>query len=153
MAVTKPPHLDSLHILNSYIFTQMDNCFFLYLENIWHINSKANNYITRDKINFCDYHLSSSKQIIWIDGGLVEVKRYGSVLIDLITQNRKQVLIIFTNILHILSIITNLISIQKLDLKSIYWRLNNETLHVIKTHKKVGILRVVRDLYIIVTDL
>lgn len=70
-----------------------------------------------------------------------------------IIQNGKQILVILINVLYILGIITNLISVWKLDLKDIYWCLNNQTLCIINTQKKVGISRVVRDLYLIVTDL
>ncbi len=120
MALTEPPHFGSLRILNSHISARIDNCYFLHLENVWHIDSGASNHITRDKANFSDYHLSSSQQIIWTGGGPVEVKGYGSVPIDWITQNGERVPVILTNVLHVSGIITNLISVRKLDLKSIY---------------------------------
>ncbi len=120
MVFTEPPHLDSLCILNSHISARIDNCHFLHLENVWHIYSRASNYIIQDKANFNDYHLSSSKQIIWTGGGLAEIKGYGSVPMDWITQNGERVPVILTNILHVPGIITNLISVQKLDLKGIY---------------------------------
>ncbi len=150
MALTEPLHLDSLCMLNSYISAQIDNCHFPHLENVWHIDSGASNHIIRDKANFSDYHLFSSKQIIWTD---VEVKRYGSVPIDWIMRNGKQVPVILTNVLHVSGIITNLISVWKLDLKGIYWRSDDQTLCVIKTHKEVGVSRIIVDLYVIVTNL
>ncbi len=40
-----------------------------------------------------------------------------------------------------------------MNLKAIYWHSNDQTLRVVKTHTKVGALRVVEDLCIVVTDL
>lgn len=72
---------------------------------------------------------------------------------DWITQIRERVPVVLTNMLHVPGIITNLISVQKLDLKGIYWRSDDQKLHVLKTHKEVGVSRVVGDLYIVITDL
>ncbi len=153
MALTEPPNLDNLHMLNSHMSARIDDCHFCHLENVWHIDSGANNHITGDQANFSDHHLSSSKQIIWTGGGSVKVKGYGSVLIDWIRQNGERVPVVLTNVLHVPGINTHLISLRRLDLKGIYCRLDDQTLCVIKIYKEVGAWRIVCDLYVIVTDL
>lgn len=110
-------HFNSHCMLNSHISTRIDNYQFSYLKNIWHIDSEVSNHITQNKTNFSNNHLSFSNQIIWTNRRPMEVKGYGSVLIDWITQTRKWVSVIFTNVLHVLGIIINLISIWKLDCK------------------------------------
>lgn len=52
--------------------------------------------------------------------------------------------------MYIPSIITNLIFIWKLDLKSIYWYSDD---YVIKTHKEVSVSRIVKYSYIFLIDL
>lgn len=68
-------------------------------------------------------------------------------------QNREHIPVVFINILYIPGIIINLISIWKLDLKGIYWRSDDQISRVIKTNKEIDVLRVVKDFYIIITDL
>ena len=135
---TEQSNLDNIHMLNSYISARIDNCHFSRLENVWPVNSGANNLIPRDQANLSDSHLSSFKQIIWTGKGPAEVKEYGSVHINWITQNGKQVSIILTNVLHIPGIFTNFIILLKLDPKSIYCWSNDQTLCVIKIYKEVG---------------
>ena len=60
---------------------------------------------------------------------------------------------VLTNILHILGIIINLISIQKSGLKGIYWYSDNQILHIFKTHKEMCILKVIENLYVVATDI
>lgn len=48
----------------------------------------------------------------------MEVKGYGSVPMDWITRNGERVSVVLTNVLHVPGIITNLISVRKLDLKA-----------------------------------
>ena len=69
-------------MLNSHISALIDMGRFSHLEDVWHMNSGASNHITRDRHNFSDYNLSSSKQNIWTGGGPVAVEGYGSVAID-----------------------------------------------------------------------
>lgn len=140
MATTEFGNLDSFHALNSHIPAPIDTGQFSYLENVWHIHSGASNHLTRDRHNFSEYHLSSSKQKIWTGGGPVAVEGYGSVAMDSITQRGDRVPVIFTNVLHIPGIITNLISVRKLDLKGIYWRSDDQTLRIVETNRKVGAL-------------
>lgn len=68
-------------------------------------------------------------------------------------QNKQRVFVIFTNVLHVPSININLISVRKLDLRSIYWRSNDQKLYIIQTHKEVYLSRVVGDLYVVIIDL
>ncbi len=64
---------------------------------------------------------------------------------NFITRNRNYILIILFNVLHIPQIITNLISIEKLDLKRIYWRLDNQTLRIVKINKEVDFSRIMSE--------
>ena len=131
----EPTNLDNLHMLNSHISAWIDSCQFSHLENVWQMDSRAKIFIARDQANFDDYYLSYSKRIILTDGGQVEIKRYGPVPIDWIMQNRDQVLIVHSKGLHIPGIITNLISLSKLDRKGIYCQSDNQSLCVIKIYK------------------
>ncbi len=72
---------------------------------------------------------------------------------DWITRNGDRVPVGLTNVLHVPGIITNLISVRKLDLKGIYWRSDDQTLRFVKTYKEAVVLRIVGDLYVVVTDL
>lgn len=92
MATTEFANLNSVHSLNPHMSTLIDMSHLSHLEDVWHIDSSASNYIIRDQNNFSDYYF---------------------------------IPIILFNVLHIPRITTNLISIQKLDLKRIYWRLDN----------------------------
>lgn len=78
MALTEPPNFESLHMLNSHISARIDTCHFPHLAR--HIDSGANNHITRDRTHFSDYYLSSSKQKIWTGEGPVEIKGYAPFL-------------------------------------------------------------------------
>ncbi len=127
MALTELSNLDNLHMLNSNISARIGTCHFSHLENVWHIDSGASNHITQDHAKFSDYHLFSFKQIFCTGGGSVEVKRYDLVLRNWITQNEERVPVVFTNVFHVPGIITNLISVRKLDLKGIYWHSDHQT--------------------------
>ena len=72
---------------------------------------------------------------------------------DWITRKGERVPIVLSNVLDAPEIITNLISVRKMDLKGIYWRSDDQTLLVVKTNKEVGVSRIVGDLYVVVTDL
>lgn len=61
--------------------------------------------------------------------------------------------VIPTNFLHVPGIITNLISVRKLNLKGIYWCSHDQTLRIIKTNREVGVFRIVGYVYAVMTDL
>lgn len=117
MATTEFANLNSLHSFNSHISASIDMSQFSHLKDVWHIDPGASNHTTRDRNNFSDYHRSSSKQQIWTGGGLVAVEGYGSVAMTWITRRGDRVPVILTNVLHVPGIITNLISVRRLNLK------------------------------------
>ncbi len=153
MATTEFANIDSLHSFNSHISASINTGHFSHLRDVWHVDSGASNHITQDRNNFSDSHLLSSKQQIWTGGGPVAVEGYGSVAMNWITRQGDRVPVILTNVLHVPGIITNLISVRRLDLKGIYWRSDDQTLRIVKTNREVGSSRIVGDLYAIMTDL
>lgn len=96
LVTTEFATLDSLYALNSRISASIDMGLFSYLEDVWHIDSGASNHITRDRNDFSDYHLSSSKLKIWTGGRPVAVEGYGSAAMDWITRQGDRVPVIPT---------------------------------------------------------
>lgn len=66
---------------------------------------------------------------------------------------RDHVPVTLTNVLRVPGIITNLITVLKLDLRWIYWRSDDQTLRIAKTNREVGVSRIVGDLHAFMADL
>ena len=76
----------------------------------------------------------------------------GTVQITLVYSNSTRTVILLKEVLHVFKILTNLVLVFCLQIKRVYWRLDNFTLWMIRTHAEIEICKFVRSLFVLQID-
>ena len=122
------------------------------LNKFFHIDSDSTHHICIHHSNFVDYRSTTKDYTIWTGSGpvlAVEIEkiRMNWVMKDGVTTN-----ITLLNVLHVLLIITNLISLVELWKKGVYFRSDDLMLHLSSTNKQINYSEEVSNLFVLKTS-